>query len=67
MSLFNNLSDFDSDAELDPDLYELQLVLNRQSDSDSEPSDHEPLSEAEPLIQSLARPASPAPNFLTSC
>jgi transposase len=47
MSLFDNLSSLDSDSELDLDLYELQLVLNGQSDSDSEPSEHEPLSEAE--------------------
>ena len=47
MSLFDNLSGSDSNSELDLDLYELQLVLNRQSDGDSEPSDYEPLSEAE--------------------
>jgi transposase len=47
MSLFDNLSSLGSDSELDLDLYELQLVLNGQSDSDSEPSEHEPLSEAE--------------------
>jgi hypothetical protein len=47
MSLFDNLSDIDSNAELDPDLYKLLLVLNGQSDSDSEPSDYKLLSEAE--------------------
>ena len=47
MSLFDNLSCSDSNSELDLDLYELQLVLNGRSDSDSEPSDHEPLSDVE--------------------
>ena len=47
MSLFDNLSSSDSNSELDLDLYELQLVLNRRSDSNSEPSDYEPLSDVE--------------------
>jgi hypothetical protein len=46
-SLFDNFSDIDSNAKLDPDLYKLLLVLNRQSDSNSKPGDYKLLSEAE--------------------
>jgi hypothetical protein len=49
MDLFDNLSNSDSSFDSDLDLYELQLVINRQSNSASDPSDHEPLSETEAL------------------
>jgi hypothetical protein len=47
MSLFDSLSDIDSNAKLDPVLYKLMLVLNRQSASNSKPSDYKLLSKAE--------------------
>jgi hypothetical protein len=55
ISLFDNLSDIDSNAKLDPELYKLLLVLDRQSDSNSEPSDYKLLSKAEwPLTLELS-------------